>query len=405
MGIGKFEWGETRYDTLVDNGHPDKRLDIAIMGDGYAADEMELYRKDVDTLIAAFREHEPTATYFNHLNFHRLNIIAPETGIYDRYNVPERAAVPGKGLVREANIFLRRLIGKFPKRARSPLGSHFSVISPRRLVGWDWRVFQVANWSGAPYDSCLVIVNTPRRGGATRFWLTVGYASRNSSDYPEIMIHEAGHSIAKLNDEYVDPLFPNFGFLKGKRAPVYLPFANNATNPHKPKWHPWIEPDTTLPTQFHPDHIDDTVGAFEGATYTAYGVYRPTADCMMRRHSQPFCQICQEQYIKRIYRRSVIADERTPNVDPTVKVGERVRFSAEVIKPQHIKTIWRTRTPLGMWSNRQETADFAPTSLVFNEAGLWTVECILEDHSPKLRKPDVIRSTQQKLRWIVRVHG
>ena len=30
----------------------------------------------------------------------------------------------------------------------------------------------------------------------------VAYASRNSSDFPEIMIHEAGHTIARLMDEY-----------------------------------------------------------------------------------------------------------------------------------------------------------------------------------------------------------
>ena len=403
MAIGKFEWGETRYDTLVDNGDPEKRLDIAIMGDGYAAEDMEMYRNDVDVLIEAFRNHEPTATYFKHLNFHRLNIIAPKSGIYDRYNVPERAAVQGKGLLRDARIYFMRLFGRFPKRAKSPLGSHFSVISPRRLVGWDWRVFQVANQSGAPYDSCLVLVNTPRRGGATRFWLTVGYASRNSSDYPEIMLHEAGHSIAKLNDEYIDPLVPNLPFLKGRSLPVYFPFANIATNPRRPKWHAWIKPDTTLPTNYHPDHIDDTVGAFEGASYTEYGVYRPTADCMMRRHSQDFCPVCQEQYIKRIYRRSVIADGHTPDQDVAVDVDESVSFSAEVIKPQHIKTVWRTRTPLGIWRKRQETDDFAPVALKFSESGLWTVECLLEDHSPKLRKPEVIRGTQQKLRWMVRV--
>ena len=99
----------------------------------------------------------------------------------------------------------------------------------------------------------------------------------------------------------------------------------------------------------------------------------------------------------------MIADERVPNEDPTIAANEALSFSAEVIKPEHIKTIWRTRTPLGTWRNRQETNDFAPITLKFDEPGLWTVECVLEDHSPKLRKPDVIRKTRQKLRWVVRV--
>jgi hypothetical protein len=36
------------------------------------------------------------------------------------------------------------------------------------------------------------------------------------------------------------------------------------------------------------------VGAFEGASYQARGLYRPEADCVMfTRNEVPFCRVCQ----------------------------------------------------------------------------------------------------------------
>ena len=377
MGIGKFEWGSTRFDTLVNHGDPKKRLDIAILGDGYARDEMALFDQDVDAVVAAYHEIEPMKTYIKHFNFHRVNVISQQSGVNDRWQKP-----------------------RF--KAKSALGAHFSFMAARRLVGWDWRVWQVAKRSGVPFDSLLVIVNTPRRGGATRFWMTVGYASRNSSDFPRIMIHESGHAIGKLMDEYTGEL-PNFKFLDGKSIPNFLPFANVSTSAKKPPWKAWIDAETPCPTPLTDDTPMGFVGAIQGASYTDYGTYRPTRDCIMKRHSQPFCPVCSEQWIKRIYRRSVIADGGLPEGDFSAEINTPTTFDATVLKPAHIKTIWRVRNPFGVWTDQQEYADFTPFKTSFDTAGQWTVECILEDHNPKLRKPEVIRKTRQTLRWMVRV--
>lgn len=377
MGIGKYEWGDTRFDTLVDNGDPKNRLDIAILGDGYARDEMALFEQDVDAVVASFHDVEPMKSYIKHFNFHRVNVISQQSGIDDRWQKP-----------------------RF--KAKSALGAHFSFMANRRLVGWDWRVWQVAKRAGVPFDSLLVIVNTPRRGGATRFWMTVGYASRNSSDFPRIMIHEAGHSVAKLMDEYTGEV-PDFKFLDQKSIPNFLPFANVSTSAKNPPWKAWIAEDTVCPTPLTDDTPLGFVGAIQGASYTECGAYRPTRDCFMKRHSQPFCPVCSEQWIKRIYRRSTIADGGLPEGDFSAEINTPTTFNATVLKPEQIKTIWRVRDPLGIWTKGQETADFAPFQTQFDAHGQWTVECSLEDHSSKLRKPNVIRSTRQTLRWMVRV--
>ena len=378
MGIGRYLWGAEKYTTLVNHGEPSKRVDIAILGDGYTKEQQAMYEEDVQKIVTAFHEIEPTATYIRHFNFHRVNVFSLQEGCDDRWQKP-------------------------PVKVKSALGAHFSFLNQRRLVGWDWRVWQVARRAGVPFDHLLVTVNTPRRGGATRFWMTVGWASRNSSDFPRIMIHESGHSIAKLMDEYTGEL-PDLPFLKGRSLPNFLPFANVTTNGKTPHWREWIDPETPLPTPVVKDETPQgLVGAFEGAAYVNFGAYRPTVDCLMERHSQPFCPVCQEQWIKRIYRKTAIADGFSPTEDVRCGVGEAVTFAADVVKPAQIETVWRVRDPQGNWRVAQSSADYAPLTTPFGQAGKWAVECRLTDQNDKIRQARVKKSTEQIGRWVVMV--
>lgn len=382
MGIGSYKWGKKRFDTLVNNGDPKKRLDIAILGDGYSAEDMPLFEQDVDRFIESFFSFEPMKTYRQHFNIHRVNVISNQSGIYDRYSKEKR-------------------------KIKSALGAHFSFISPRRLVGWDWRVHQVARRAGVPYDHALVIVNTPRRGGATRFSMDIGYASRNSSDFPRIMVHEAGHSIAKLMDEYVEDGIPELGFLKGRSLPSILPFANVDTNGKTPKWQVWIEPDVELPTPVTANVPLMQVGAYEGASYTKHGAFRPVPNCMMRRHDYDFCPVCQEQWVKRIYAKTSIAESFTPSYSPlTTYVGQTIQFEAQLIRAEagsRIHTMWQVKQGDGDWFTRQSTDGYKPFSVTFPAEGKWSVQCILADHGPHLRRKEAIRASRQVQTWQLKV--
>lgn len=379
--LNRFRWGAPRFTTVVDNGPSHNRLDVAILGDGYAEDDMPLFYADAAQIIDEFRAVEPLKTYFDHFNFHRVDVISHQSGVTDRWQKP-------------------------PVRVRSALGTHFSFIAERRLVGPDPWVWYVASQSGVPWDSVLVVCNTPRRGGATLFTMGIGYASRNSSDFPRIMIHEAGHSIAKLMDEYTGEL-PDFPLFRGRSLPNFLPFANVTTNGKRPKWKVWVEAQTACPTPGADRCGPEIVGAFEGAAYTNFGVYRPTTDCIMKRHYASFCPVCREQWIKRIYRKSVIADRFAPDVDRVwAPPGAAIRFEADVIRPKQIHTTWQLKQPgqRGWWVV-QESADYKPFTLQLpqDSSGTtrWQVRCTLEDHHPWLRKPDAIRATRQTRAWRV----
>lgn len=379
MSIGKLTWGESRYTTLVNNGDPARRLDVAILGDGYAAADMPMFYHDVDSIVQAFHDIEPMKSYIRHFNFHRVNVISPESGIDDRWSKP-------------------------PIRRRSALGANFSFLNERRLVGPDPWVQFVAWRSGVPWDGLLVVVNTPRRGGATLFTMGVGYASRNSSDFPRIMIHESGHAIAKLADEYGGEL-PDIKFLQGRSLPNFLPYANISTNLKRPKWGGWISPDVVRarPTP-EQDAPPERIGVFEGGSYVNFGVYRPQAACMMKRHSAEFCAVCQEQWIKRIYRHSLISDGFSPNFgrfsSPLRATPHTpMTFAAQVVRGENIHTTWRLRQRFERnWRVGQFSPDYAPFTTTF-VPGHWLLECVLEDYSPKIRRPAVHRASRQLRRW------
>jgi len=388
MSLSGIKWGTPKYTTLVDNGDPDNRLDVAIIGDGYTADEQEMFNHDAKQVVEAFSRIEPMRTYTKHFNFHRINVISKESGTVDSHVEP-------------------------PQKPDTALKTFFSPIAERRLIGPDPWVMLVASESGAPWDKLLCIVNAPRRGGATLISMTVGYASRNSSDFPRIMIHEAGHIIAKVMDEYSGDV-PDVNFAQDWSVPNLLPWPNVDTNLKRPKWWRWLTPDAEMPTPNRQKN-DDVIGAFQGAFYTGKGFYRPQRRCMMRRHNDPFCVVCTEQWIRAIYKRSKIADSFSPEFQrpqPPLRWDEKkpITFQAHVVRKEDIKTIWRTKKlEHSRWRRRQVSKhyrDFTtvlPANRVLGQTvpTAWAVECILEDDSGRIRTPSVRSLSRLKHRWYV----
>src|SRR5439155_1584997 len=104
-----------------------------------------------------------------------------------------------------------------------------------------------------------------------------------------IFVHEFGHNLAGLGDEYSGNVTYETG---GPEKPE--PWEPNLTalkNPAALKWRDLVEPGTPLPT---PPRLAGVIGAFEGAGYEARGLYRPEFACIMG-STDPvgFCRVCQ----------------------------------------------------------------------------------------------------------------
>jgi hypothetical protein len=243
--------------TLIDNGPSDNRIDLVFVGDGYTADEMDIYLEHVLNVLASFFSEPPLDTYANYFNVHVVEVISNESGVDE----------PDYSIYRD-----------------TALDMAFNCNGIARLLCVNYGKAWTAAGNARDVDLVLAIANTTRYGGAGYTKLST-LAGGNSSAV-EVALHEYGHSFAGLHDEYdyadgttytgSEPANPNVS--------IYNAAAQSAQNR---KWYRWLD----LPE----------VDTFEGAMYYQYGVYRPTMNSKMKALGYPFGPVNVEQFIFSIY--------------------------------------------------------------------------------------------------------
>ena len=291
---------------LLRSGDPSAKLDLLLLGDGYTAAERGKFEKDARRLVDVLLKHEPYRSRKKDLNVFGLCPPADERGV----------SRPLTGIHR-----------------RSRVGATYDAFgSERYILSFENRSMRdVASF--APYDALAILVNAETYGGGGIFnlYTTVAADSRWSS---YLFVHELGHSLAALADEYFTSgtayLAPQ------ERAEPWEP--NVTADPKAAKWKDLLTPGVPLPTPWPKEeftkrarefwdqrmkiraenrpeaefdallqeeqkeetalfsrspHAKD-VGAFEGANYEASGYYRAQQDCVMfSRNEVPFCAACQ----------------------------------------------------------------------------------------------------------------
>jgi len=297
-----------KVDIIYDNGPAAEKLDIIILGDGYSEEEMGKFRSDAQRMADVLISAEP---------FHKrksdINIYAVET--------------PS-----EVSGVLRPHPGIFK---RTTLSTHYSSFdSERYVLAYDNRTIRDVA-SAVPYDFMVILVNerTYGGGGIYNLYTTVS-ADNKFGEY--IMIHEFGHHMGALADEYYTSSIA-YEMPKIKVEP----WETNITalfDKNNLKWKDLVEEGTPIPTPWNKEPFDkhgyqiqqerdslraakvpeevmealfmrqlqqedeyfaaeqyqDKVGAFEGAGYLAKGLYRSQIDCIMYTRHMQFCKVCQQ---------------------------------------------------------------------------------------------------------------
>ncbi len=336
------------FETIVNNGDPANRVDIAIVGDGYTAGDMTKYRNDVAQFVAGWFAQEPYLEYSTYFNVHRIDVISNESGA----DHPER----------DPQVFVD-----------TAFNATYNCGGIQRLICVSTgTVNQVIGASLPPshYDIKLVIVNDPEYGGSGG---SVAVASTHASAV-ELILHEVGHSFGLLADEYtgggpscnpnVEPSEPN---------------ATRETMRALIKWNVWIDPSTPIPTATTTPGIP---GLYEGARYCDQGLYRPTHNNKMRTLGRPFEQINSEQHVKRIYNFVSPIDSVSPSEDTvTIDTTESQIFSVAAPEPlTHSLTVqWRLNgQPFGSAVQREIDGS------VFGE-GVYTLSAEVNDPTTFVR--------------------
>jgi hypothetical protein len=254
--------------SVFENGEPSKKLDLLVLGDGYTAADKKKFHDDVSRLTGVLFDVEPFRTRKSDFNVWAIDVAANESGISD----------PRRGLWRD-----------------SPLGFRSNAFAiDRYALSMDNKA--IRNVAGAaPYDFLAIITNIRKHagGGIYQLWAN---APADSPTAPYVFVHELGHSIAGLEDEYY-----NAEVAYQITDPVVEPWRPNVTallNPDQLKWKDLVEAGTPIPTPWTESEADrlkyvGKTGAFEGAGYRAKGLYRSELDCIMfSQKRSAFCRVC-----------------------------------------------------------------------------------------------------------------
>jgi len=225
-------------------------------------------------------------------------------------------------------------------------------------------------------DQIVLLVNDRRYGGSGN---SGGSVAITSAYFPEIALHEMGHSLVDLADEYVDTLIQESSgllvFQEGRYSNVTA-----LTDPAEVPWAHWIDNNAVLP-QFAGE---PGVGLFEGGLYRQTGVFRPTFNSRMRTFDVPFGPINSEQWILRLYTltdgiRGMAPDEGVV----TMSLGETREFLVSPIFGNDVQTVeWSLDGVVQTVDNEN------PNRLLISpETGSHEVSVRVSDTSGKIRLP------------------
>ena len=292
---------------IHESGDPNEKLDLVLLGDGYTAEEMDKFVSDAKRVTGYLLSVEPYKSRKDDINVWAVKTPSQESGISRPH--PE--------------------IHK-----RTALSAHYSSFdSERYVLSYDNKTIRNVA-SAAPYEFTSILINEQTYGGGGIYKLyTTNAVDNKFAKY--LMIHEMGHHLADLADEY-------YSSATAYEAPNIdvEPYEINVTallDKDNLKWKHLVDEETPIPTPWNKEEFDkfsyavqkergelrsqrveesvmedffmrahykqdtffaaekykDKIGAFEGAKYNQYGLYRSQLDCIMYTRHTEHCKVCQ----------------------------------------------------------------------------------------------------------------
>lgn len=306
------------------SGVPHTKVDVVILGDGYNASEQKKFEKDLKRFTNVFLSQEPFKSDKDKFNIYGVFKASEDSGIDE----------PGASIYKNTT-----------------LGTTFYSMGSERYVLTEENKTMRDLAAHVPYDAIYIMCNSARYGGGGIYNFYSTFVSDNQfSNY--VFLHEFGHSFGGLADEYYTSDVAYNEFYPQGLEPVE-PNITRLFDTKKLKWENMITPGIEIPTPWekenydkmdyawqkerrelnkhitelkrnkatekeidkaqneynikdktHSDEVDkyllsskywSNVGAFEGAGYSAKGMYRSMLDCLMfSKGTKPFCKICED---------------------------------------------------------------------------------------------------------------
>jgi hypothetical protein len=311
---------DPRVHPIQVTGPAAERLNLIILGDGYQADQQSIFLADVDRNLAVMWATEPFRSYRNYINVYAVEIASIDYGVRcdpdGRIRHPDgtiRDTGEREGPIDAKNTALRMIFqngcadplargtvyGGAPVNCETYADRYPPGVNPcetgnqahNRIL--DTYVMPVL---GIPRTSqnvqSLAIFNTFTYGGIGG---TNATTSGGSPQGPLISLHELGHSLGTMADEYPyssrDVIRPCYaGAEPGSfHHTIYTDTAQMVADQHK--WFRWVGEESLS---------GGTIGLHEGGGTFPCGQRRPSEHSIMRWIGFDWDQVGREHMVARI---------------------------------------------------------------------------------------------------------
>jgi len=291
----RAERGVVDVRTIVASGDVVKRSDVVVISDGFTRAELAAFERLADLVSKALLTVEPFQSYARYVNVHRVSVAAEKSGI-DGTRVGASLASDTKALTCDPDL--------------ATTYARFAPDADLVIVCANVKNARATGSTGIPGGPGLITIDS-------------------SGEFNEVVLHELGHAIAGLDDEYTDEALhashPDYDESQ-ERAHFNT---TRESNPKRAKWHYWLLPPALAK--------DDAVGCIEGGWYRDKGYFRPARNCRMRTHAtKKFCAVCLEQLELSFYSRIEPIDdvnERAPDIAVWKGVAGKIAATAIAISP------------------------------------------------------------------------
>ncbi len=283
------------------SGDVDKRINLVVLSDGYQASEFSKFITDVTNFSNEMFTQSPFKEYANYFNVYVIKVPSNESGT-DHPGSATDVTEPVIPVAFKDTYF----------------NTSFDTSGIHRLLYTfsSSSIYNVLANSFPEYDQPIILVNSSDYGGAGGPYAV----SSTGNSANEIIIHELGHSLFDLKDEY----YPGDA-LAGEAINMA-----QESNTNLIKWKNWIGIDGV----FRYQHIDTNGNPKPW--------YRPHQSCKMRYLGVPFCSVCQEGIIEKIHSLVSPIDSYLPVSNSVNTSTYPIDFQLSLIKPipNTLESVW-----------------------------------------------------------------
>lgn len=330
------------------SGDTDKRINLIILSEGYQSTEFTKFETDATNFINDMFSQSPFAEYIDYFNVYIIKVPSNESGA-DHPGTAIDVTEPASPIQNKDTYF---------NATFDSFGFHrllFYEIDGFYANNTETKINTVLANNFPEYDQIIMLVNSNVYGGSGGPYPMASTGASSS----EIAIHELGHSLFNLKDEY----YP------GDALAAEAINMTQETSTGLVKWKNWIG--------------INSIGVYPyGTSGTAATWNRPHQNCKMRYLGVPFCSVCKESMIEKIHDLIPSIDSYTPISGTVNNFSFPLDFSLNLIKPipNTLESTWTLNTL--EFANNVDVVSLLETDL---DPGINTLTVAVTDATGLLR--------------------